>query len=132
MDQRHVVSTTLAPTPRFGYSQGVISNGHLFVAGQVGIDPETREPAADFTAKVHRALQNVAAIAQAAGTSLANAVRVGVFLEDLDRIVDLDPIYREYFPEPRPARTTVQAGLRGHEIEVDAVLAVPENPTGPQ
>jgi 2-iminobutanoate/2-iminopropanoate deaminase len=120
------IITAGAPTPKFGYSQGIVTGGLLFVAGQVGIDPVTREPAGDFTARVHRALQNVAAIAEAAGTSLENAVRVGVFLEELDRIVDLDPIYREYFPEPRPARTTVQAGLRGQQIEIEAVFTIPD------
>ena len=122
---RREVVTDQAPTPKYGYSQGIVADGFLYAAGQVGIDPVTREPAASFEAKAEQAIRNLEAIARAAGTSLENAVRVGVFLEDLEKIVVLDSIYRPFFPEPRPARTTVQAFLRGHEIEIDAVFLVP-------
>jgi 2-iminobutanoate/2-iminopropanoate deaminase len=124
---RSAVITDGAPTPKYSYSQGIAAGDLLFVAGQVGIDPQTRAQAPDFESKVRQALANIAAIAKAKGTTLNNAVRVGVYLEDLDRIVEMDAIYREYFEEPRPARTTVQAGLRGQEIEIDAVILVPPN-----
>jgi 2-iminobutanoate/2-iminopropanoate deaminase len=126
--ERREAVTSEAPTPRFSYSQGVAVGGLLFVSGQIGIDPATRTPAEGFEARVRQALANVDAIAQAAGGRLQNAVRVGVFLEDLDRIADMDAIYREYFAEPRPARTTVQAGLRGNTVEIDAIIAVPPGP----
>ena len=119
------VVTDTAPRPRYSYSQGVIAGGFLFVSGQVGIDPVTRELREDFAGKVRQALTNVAAIAEAAGASITDAVRVGVFLEDSTLIGDMDEIYREYFTEPRPARTTVQAGLRGLGVEIDAVIALP-------
>lgn len=122
---RTPVVTTNAPTPKYSYSQGIVANGLLYVAGQVGIEPETRTAAADFESRVRQALDNVAAIAEAAGTTLGNAVRVGVFLEDLHKIEMMDAVYRDYFEEPRPARTTVQAFLRGQEIEIDAIIAVP-------
>jgi hypothetical protein len=57
---KRAIVTIAAPTPRFGYSQGIVTGDFLYVAGQVGIDPQTREPAGDFAARVHRALQNVA------------------------------------------------------------------------
>ncbi|MDR6174209.1 2-iminobutanoate/2-iminopropanoate deaminase [Nocardioides zeae] len=122
---RRAIVTDTAPTPKYGYSQGIVAGGFLHVAGQVGIDPVTRETGATFEAKAERAIRNLEAIALAAGTSLEHAVRVGVFLEDLEKIVVLDPVYRSFFPEPRPARTTVQAFLRGHEIEIDAVFLMP-------
>lgn len=126
MDQRSrtEVVTDAAPPPRYSYSQGVAFGGFLFVSGQVGIDPVTRELRESFTDKVRQALANVAAIAEAAGTSITDAVRVGVFLEDSTLIGDMDEVYREYFTEPRPARTTVQAGLRGLGVEIDAVIAL--------
>ncbi|MFD6517702.1 RidA family protein [Rhodococcus sp. NPDC060176] len=124
---RTPVVTTGAPTPKYSYSQGIVTGDLLFVAGQVGIEAETRAQAPDFESKVRQALANVAAIAEAAGTSLNNAVRIGVFLEDLNQIEVMDAIYREHFEEPRPSRTTVQAFLRGQEVEIDAVILVPRN-----
>lgn len=119
------VVTDSAPAPRYSYSQGVVANGLLFVSGQVGIDPITRELRESFEDKVRQALANIAAIAEAAGGRLADAVKIGVFLEDSNLIGDMDAVYREYFTEPRPARTTVQAGLRGLGVEIDAVVALP-------
>jgi reactive intermediate/imine deaminase len=124
-NDRTEVVTAEAPKPRYSYSQGIVHNGLLFVSGQVGIDPTTRTLAATFPDQVRQALANVAAIAEAAGASLSDAVRIGVFLEDSQRIDEMDAIYREHFTEPRPARTTVQAGLRGLGIEIDAIVALP-------
>lgn len=122
---RSAVTTDAAPVPRFSYSQGIVCNGMLFISGQIGIESATRTLVEGFDARVRQALANVAAIAEAAGASLSDAVRVGVFLEDLERIADMDAIYREYFIEPRPARTTVQCFLRGNTVEIDAIVALP-------
>jgi reactive intermediate/imine deaminase len=127
-NSRIAIVTGGAPQPRYSYSQGIVHNGLLFVAGQVGIDPATGKLAESFPDRVRQTLANVAAIAEAAGASLADAVRVGVFLDDSTLIGEMDAIYRDYFAEPRPARTTVQAGLRGLGIEIDAVIAVSGTP----
>lgn len=106
------------------YSQGVVSGGLVFVSGQVPLDPVTRTVPNDFADQVRRALDNVAAIAEAAGARLADAVRIGVFLANLDDFGKMDAVYREYFEDPMPARTTVGAGIRGYDVEIDAVIAL--------
>jgi 2-iminobutanoate/2-iminopropanoate deaminase len=123
-ESRRAVRTEGAPQPLGGYSQGVVSGGLLFVSGQVPLDPFTRTVPDEFAAQVRRALDNVAAIAEAAGARLTDAVRVGVFLANLDDFSRMDAVYREYFHDPMPARTTVGAGIRGYDIEIDAVIAL--------
>lgn len=123
-DSRRAVRTEGAPTPLGSYSQGVVSGGLLFVSGQVPLDPVTRTVPDDFSDRVRRALDNVAAIAEAAGARLADAVRIGVFLVNLDDFSKMDAVYREYFEDPMPARTTVGAGIRGYDIEIDAVIVL--------
>ena len=85
--------------------------------------PQYRQRCADrFEEQARQTFRNLAAVAEAAGASLADAVRVGVFLREMRNFTAMDAIYREFFAEPRPARTTVQSDLPGFEIEVDAVL----------
>lgn len=121
---RREVRTALAPAPAFSYSQGIVVGELLFTAGQVPRHPSTGEVPTDFADQARQTLENLAAVARAAGTSLAHAVRVNVYLEDLDDVVALEDVYRDYFSPPFPARTTVRAGLRGYRIEVDAIVAL--------
>ena len=116
--------TSNAPQPAFSYSQGIVAGGFLFVSGQVPVDPATKAVPEAFADQVRRAMQNVAAIAEAAGARLADAVRVGVYLADLADFEEMDRVYREYFEEPLPARTTVGVALLGFGVEVDAVIAL--------
>ncbi len=94
------------------------------MSGQVPIDPVTKAVPEGFGDQVRRTLDNVAAIAEAAGGRLADAVRVGVYLANLDDFDEMDAAYREYFEGPLPARTTVGAAIRGFAVEVDAVIAL--------
>lgn len=123
-DSRRPVRTEGAPTPLGSYSQGIVSGGLLFVSGQVPIDPATRAVPEDFADQVRRTLDNVAAIAEAAGARLADAVRMGIYLANLDDFSMMDAVYQEYFEDPMPARTTVGVGIRGFKIEIDAVIAL--------
>lgn len=121
---RRAVQTGKAPTPAFAYSQGIVSGGLLFISGQVPVDPVTKSVPEGFGDRVRRCLDNVAAIAEAAGGRLADAVRVGVYLADLHDFEAMDAVYRQYFGDPLPARTTVGAGIRGFDVEIDAVVAL--------
>ncbi len=94
---RRAVRTDKAPAPAFSYSQGIVSGGLLFVSGQVPIDPVTKAVPEGFGDQVRQTLDNVAAIAEAAGGRLADAVRVGVYLANLDDFDEMDAAYREYF-----------------------------------
>ena len=121
--KRREIRTPNSPLPAFSYSQGIIVGDFLFIAGQVPKDPVTGDVPVTFVEQVRRTLDNLAAIAAAAGTSLANAVRVNVYLDDIETVHQLDPVYLEYFVVPYPARTTIQAGLRGYLVEIDAIVA---------
>lgn len=77
-----------------------------------------------FRDQAHQTLMNLSAIAHAGGATLSNAVRVNVYLENLESIHELEEIYPHYFSAPYPVRTTVAAGLRGYLIEIDAIVAL--------
>lgn len=121
---RKAVVTGNAPKPAFSYSQGIVAHGLLFVSGQVPVDPATKAVPEAFADQVRRAMDNVAAVAEAAGARLSDAVRVGVYLADLADFEEMDRVYREYFEEPLPARTTLGTALLGFAVEVDAVIAL--------
>ena len=116
------VSTQGAPQPAGAYSQAIAVGELVFLAGQGPFRPDGSKVEGSFEDQARQTFRNLAAVAEAAGGSLADAVRVGVFLREMQNFAAMDAIYREFFPEPRPARTTVQSDLPGFEIEVDAVL----------
>jgi reactive intermediate/imine deaminase len=109
---------------RWSYSPGLRDGDLLYVSGQVPIDPATGEKPGDFADQVHLTLENLRRVAVAAGGRLEDAVRVGVYLSDLANFEAMDAIYRTFFEEPLPARTTVQAGLNAVAIEIDAIIAL--------
>ena len=110
------------------YSVAIETSGRLlFISGQGPVDLATGEQVlGKFDDQARLTLDNLASAAAAAGTDLSRAVKVNVYLRDMDDFAGLNAIYPEYFPEPRPARTTAQSDLPGFAIEVDAVLALDE------
>ncbi len=112
-----------APKPGGPYSHAVAAGGLVFVAGQVGRNPGTGELPESFEEQARITFRNLETVARAAGGSLADAVRVGVYLRDMANFAAMNRIYEEFVPEPRPARTTIQSNIP-YEIEVDAVLAI--------
>lgn len=118
------VSTDRAPMPVCAYSQAVRCDRFLFVSGQVPIDPSSGKVPEEFSEQVRQTLDNVDAVARAAGARLVDAVRVGVYLADGANFEEMDTIYRSRFVDPLPARTTVVAGLRGFAVEIDAIIAI--------
>lgn len=114
-----------APAPVGGYSQGIEAGGFVFTAGQGPADPRTGAVPAGIAAQTEATIDNVATILAAAGCSLADVVKATVHLADLDDFAGYDEVYRARFPEPRPARTTVQSGLMGILVEIDVVALAP-------
>ena len=115
-----------AAKPKYPYSLGVLSDGLLFVSGQAPINLETNEiEYGDIRSEARRALTNVQTILAAAGCSLRDVVKVGVFLNDLNDVLAMNEVYREFFPENQPARTTVGVQLPRFKIEVDCIARVP-------
>jgi 2-iminobutanoate/2-iminopropanoate deaminase len=115
------VRTAEAPAPG-AFSQAVATGELVFLAGQAPFRPDGSKVEGPFDDQARQTFANLAAVAEAAGTSLANAVRVGVFLRDMGNFSAMNELYREFFSEPLPARTTIQSDLPGFEIEVDAIL----------
>jgi len=120
------ISAPDAPAPAGTYSSGVVSNGFLFIAGQGPFDSSGALVGESFAEQLRQTFRNLEAIATAAGTSLENAVRLGVYLRSLDDFAELNELAKEFLTQPYPARTTTQADLNGFLIEVDAIVALPE------
>jgi 2-iminobutanoate/2-iminopropanoate deaminase len=122
---RKVVRTSDAPQPKGPYSPAIVADGFVFVAGQACVNPKTNEfEFGDIQAETQRTLQNIQAILKAAGSSLKDVVRVGVFLADMKDFAAMNEVYKEFFPEDQPARTTVGAQLPKIKIEIDCIARV--------
>ncbi len=122
---RKVVKSRKAPRPRGPYSPAIVSGGFVFVAGQAAINPETDEmELGDVQAETRRTLENIKAILEAAGSSLKDVVRVGVFLSDMKNFAAMNEIYKEYFPTDPPARTTVGVSMPKIKVEIDCIAQV--------
>lgn len=105
------------------YSSAVEAGGLVFLAGQTPRDRDNvRHGDKPFAFQARMTMDNLEAAANAAGLSLKDAVRVGVFLKNPADAKEFDTIYKEYVSEPWPARTLTQSNLVGFDIEVDAVL----------
>lgn len=108
--------------PKAPYSPVVVSGDHVFTAGQVGYDSSGVLVAGGVAEQTRQALENVRACLEAAGSGLAHVVKVTAFLADLGDFEAYNAVYREYFDEPFPARTTVGVSLpRGILVEIEAV-----------
>ena len=122
---RRVIRTSDAPRPRGTYSQAIVADGFVFVAGQGPVNPKTNElELGDIRSETRRTLENIRAILEAAGSSLRDVVRVGVYLADMNDFGFMNQVYRQYFPEDPPARTTVGAQLSKIKVEIDCIARV--------
>ena len=122
---RKVIRTSEGPQPRGPYSQAIVADGFVFVAGQAPVNPSTNElELGDVRSETRRTLQNIRAILEAVGSSLRDVVRVGVFLADMKDFEGMNAVYREFFTEDPPARTTVGAQLPKIKVEIDCIARV--------
>jgi 2-iminobutanoate/2-iminopropanoate deaminase len=120
----NVIHTDQAPKAIGPYSQAIEAGGFLWCSGQIPLDPVTMQVVeGDAAAQAHRCLENLKAVAAAAGTSLDKAVRCGLFLVSMDDFAAVNAVYEQYFPG-KPARTTVEVSRlpRGVRVEVDCVI----------
>jgi len=119
---RKVIRTTQAPRPRGVYSQAVVDGDFVFVAGQGSINPVTNElELGDIRSETRRTLKNIQTILEASGCTLKDIVRIGVFLADLKDFDAMNEVFRQFFPEDPPARTTVGCELPKIKIEIDCI-----------
>jgi reactive intermediate/imine deaminase len=122
---RTIISTDQAPAAIGTYSQAVRVGNTVYVSGQIPLDPATKELVpGDMEAQVRRVFENLKAIATAAGGSLANSVRVTIYLTDLSHFALVNKVMAEYFSEPYPARAAVGVASlpRGAAVEADCIL----------
>jgi 2-iminobutanoate/2-iminopropanoate deaminase len=124
---RQAVSTDHAPAALGPYSQAIVAGGFVFCSGTAGIDPATGVMADGIEAQTDQALQNLAAILEAAGASMADLVKVTIFYADVDDFARLNEIYASHMPDPPPARSA-PANIklpRGLLVSIDAIAVMP-------
>ncbi len=127
MPKREVIDTARAPHTGLPYAQALRYGDLVFVAGQVALDPKTNQPSGgDVAAQTRRVLDNISAILQQAGTSLAYALDSLVFLRSASDFDAFNDAYRAYFPKDGPPRTTVQAAVprEGFLVEIRILRAM--------
>lgn len=119
------IRTGGAAAPGGAYSQGIRAGDFVYVSGQGPIDPVSGEVVgATIEEQTERTLENVKAILEAAGASMADAVKATVHLSDLALFDRYNEVYLRYFPDPKPVRTTVGSQLLGIMVEIDVVAYV--------
>jgi 2-iminobutanoate/2-iminopropanoate deaminase len=116
------ISTKKGATPVGAYSQGLRVGDFVFVSGQGPLDPDTGQVVGQtIEEQTTRTLENIKAILEAAGASMADVVKVSAHLSDLSLFDRYNKIYASYFPDPKPTRTTVGSQLLGIMVEIDAI-----------
>jgi len=122
---RTIIHTDQAPQAIGPYSQAVRAGDTVYLSGQIPLDPSTMQlVSGDIDAEIRRVFENLKAVAEAAGASLANAVKVNVFLTDLAHFARVNEIMATYCSQPYPARAAVGVAQlpRGARVEIECVL----------
>ena len=128
MKKAESISTSHAPQAIGPYSQGITAGQFVFVSGQLPINPENGEMVdGDIAARAEQVFKNVSAIIQSAGGSMANIVKVTLFLTDMGDFQQVNEVYRQVFQTPYPARSAVQVAALplGANIEAEAIAFIP-------
>lgn len=125
---RQVVLTSGAPAPIGPYSQAIIANGFVFLAGQVALVPETGSLAeGGIEAQTHQVLANIRAVLEKAGASLEDVVKTTVYLQHLSDFAAMNSVYAQYLGSAAPARSTVEAARLPKDalVEIEVIAIVP-------
>ena len=121
---RQAILTDRAPRPIGPYSQGVVEDGFIFVAGQGCTNPATGQlELGDVRSETKRTFENIKAILEAGGSSLEQVVKCNVYLRDINDFAAMNEVYATIFQAPYPARTTIQAGALpgGIAVEIECI-----------
>ena len=121
---REAITASGAPEPAGPYSHAVVANGFVYVSGQGPVNPETGSVPDGFEDQVRQTFENLRTILEAAGSGLGDVVKVNAYVTDLTRFGRFNEVYKEFFAQDPPARTTVGADLLGILVEVDCVAIV--------
>lgn len=126
---REVIATQDAPGAIGPYSQAIKAGGLVFVSGQTGIVPQTKQFVGETVAEqTAQALKNLQAILEAAGTDMAHVVKTSVFLADMATFAEMNTVYATFFPENPPARSTIAVRSLPLDalVEIDLIALLPE------
>ena len=121
---RETITAGNAPEPAGPYSHAVVAGGFVYVSGQGPVRPETGGMPDSFEEQVRQTLNNLKSILEAAGSGLDHVVKVNAYITDLTRFSEFNEVYKEFFQNAPPARTTVATALLGMLVEVDCVAIV--------
>ncbi len=121
-----IIHTKKAPAVVGPYSQAIEANGFLFCAGQIGLDPLTKEMVDGIEKQTHQVMKNIAAVLEASGASWNSVVKTTIFLANMADYTKVNELYGQYFPENKPARSTVAVAElpRKALIEVEVIASV--------
>lgn len=123
---KQIIKTDKAPQAIGTYSQAVRAGDTVYLSGQIGLDPASMQMVDGIENQIHRVFQNLQAVAEAASGSLADVVKLNVFLTDLGNFAKVNEIMAQYFKEPYPARAAVGVASlpRAALVEADAVMVL--------
>ena len=124
---KKAIHTDNAPSAIGTYSQAINAGGLVFLSGQIPLVPATMEVVdGDFEARARQVFENLQAVAEAAGGSLNDAVKITVFLTDLTNFATVNAVMEDFFEQPFPARAAVGVASlpKGVDVEADAILAI--------
>jgi 2-iminobutanoate/2-iminopropanoate deaminase len=125
--KRRVVHTDKVPPARVPLSQAIQVGEWIFASGQLGMDPGTgRLVEGGIRAETRQVCENLKAVLEAAGSSLAKVVKVTIYMADLGELMAMNEVFSAYFPTEPPARTTFQAAglVAGARVEIEAIATV--------
>ena len=123
---KQIIKTNDAPQAIGTYSQAVKAGNTVYLSGQIGLDPASMQLVEGIEEQIHRVFKNLQAVAIASGGTLADVVKLNVFLTDLGHFAKVNEIMAQYFHEPYPARAAVGVASlpRGALVEADAVMVI--------
>lgn len=124
---REIIATNKAPSAIGTYSQAVKVDSTVYLSGQIPLDPQTMELTGDdIRQQIQQVFDNLQAVAEAAGGSLANIVKLNIFLTDLQHFPLINEIMADYFQEPYPARAAIGVSQlpKGAQVEMDAIMSL--------
>ena len=127
MDQKKVIIAEKAPKAIGPYSAAISYGNFIFTSGQLGLIPESGEPAGeDIRSQTRQSLKNVQSVLEAAGTDLSHVLKTTVFLRNMDDFAAMNEIYAEFFTDECPARSAVQVAKlpRGLAVEIEVIAAI--------
>ncbi|CAG8589011.1 3436_t:CDS:2 [Acaulospora morrowiae] len=129
MSTLRAIKTDKSPAAVGPYSQAIVANGFVFTSGQLPINPETKDfVGADVKEQVRQTLLNVSNVLQAANSSLSRAVKINVYIKDMNDFAAVNDAYAEILGDARPARACIEAARlpKDFKVEIDAIAIVNE------